>query len=75
MQFRIEWEAIIDGKPVSGIETEASWFLMDQTGGIWSYGPMLSPTLVSDDYTKCIPLIKINDEWLSIEEIEKRLTK
>ena len=32
LQYRVEYEFEIDGKKYSGVETEASWFYIDQRG-------------------------------------------
>lgn len=74
MKFRVEWEAEINGKKMSGVESEGSWFLVDQQGKMYSHGP-LEPICPIDTtmYTKCIPLFKIGNEWIPFEEIERRL--
>ena len=74
MRFRVEWEAVVEGKKMSGIESEASWFLVDQQGKMYSYGPMMPILPIGHEYTKCVPLFKIGEEWLSFEEIERRIT-
>jgi hypothetical protein len=73
MTFRVEWEAVINGNAVSGVESEASWFLVDQQGKMYSYGPMRPVKPIDSSYTKCQPLIKIGKEWFSVREIERRL--
>jgi hypothetical protein len=73
MEFRIEWEAALDGEKLLGIETEASWFLVDQLGNMYESGPLSPPKPIAKEYTKCIPLFKVGDEWLPWEEIERRL--
>jgi len=75
MKFRVEWEAEINGKKMSGVETEASWFLVDQQGKMYSGGPMRQIRPIEPSYTKCVPLIKIGDEWLPCDEIEQRITR
>ena len=74
MEFRVEWEAEINGEKMSGVESEGSWFLVDQQGKMYSYGPMKPIRPVDPAYTKCVPLFKIGNEWLSFEEIERRIT-
>ena len=61
--------AVIDGHKVGGIETEASWFLVDQQGKMYSYGPERPIRPISKEYTECTPLFKVGEEWLSFEEI------
>ena len=73
LQYRVEYEFEIDGKKYSGVETEASWFYIDQKGAFYDSGPLRPISPVGKKYTKLIPLIKIGTEYLSVEEIEKRL--
>lgn len=75
MKFRVEWEAEIDGDLISGVETEASWFLIDQHGFMYEYGPCNPIRPVGESYKKCVPLFKIGEEWISFDEIERRLTQ
>jgi len=75
MKFRVKYEIEINGETHSGIETEASWFLVDQQGNMYSYGPMEPVRPIEKEYKLAIPLIKINNEWLAISEIEARLNK
>jgi hypothetical protein len=75
MEFRVEWEAVIDGKKMSGIEPEGSWFMVDQQGKMYSYGPMKPVQPINKAYTKCVPLFKVGDEWLPFDEIERRFIK
>lgn len=74
MEFRVEWEAVINGEKMAGVESEASWFLVDQQGKMYSYGPMRPVQPIAQEYTKCVPLFKIGNEWLSFDEIERRIT-
>jgi hypothetical protein len=73
VKFRVEWEAVINRKKMSGIESEGSWFLVDQQGKMYSYGPMEPVRPIDKRYKKCIPLFKVGDEWLPFDEIERRL--
>lgn len=75
MKFRVEWEAELNGEKLSGVESEASWFLVDQQGKMYSYGPMEPIRPIEKEYTKCVPLFQVGNEWLSFDEIEKRITK
>lgn len=70
--FRVKWAAEICGEKREGIEEEASWFLIDQQGKLYSYGP-LKPVTPCCHYESVEPLIKIGEEYLSVEEIERRL--
>ena len=74
MKFKVEWEAVINGNKMSGVESEESWFLVDQQGNMYTYVPTKPLKSTELEYTKCVPLFKIGDEWLSFEEIEQRIT-
>ena len=75
IRFKVRYIFQFNGGLKAGIESEASWFLVDQQGEMYSYGPMKPIRPVSESYTECEPLLKINNEWLSIEEIEKKINK
>jgi len=73
LKFRIKYKFTLPGEEQqSGVETEASWFLLTQQGELLSHGPM-RPIKPVTGYDECIPLIMIGGEWLSVEEIEKRI--
>lgn len=74
MKFRVKWESIINGEKRAGVESEASWFLVDQQGKMYSHGPMRPVQPINHEiYTECIPLFQVGEEWLPFEEIERRL--
>lgn len=73
LQFRVKYKFRLNDEIREGIETEASWFYLDQRGGFYSSSPMRPITPCEKDYDELIPLIKINDEYLTIEEISDRL--
>lgn len=73
MKFKIKFKAEMNGRIIEGIESEASWFLIDQQGKFYSYGPLKGIISCGDEYLEMEPLIKINDEYLTIKEIEKRI--
>lgn len=73
MKFRVKYNAIVSNQEISGIEAEAGWFLIDQQGKFYSYGPMRPIKPCGDKYQELIPLIKVHDEWLTIKEIEERI--
>lgn len=75
MQFRVKYAIEVNGKDREGIASEADWFLIDQQGRLYSYGPMEHIRPIEAGYKFATPLVNINDEWLTIEEIEKRLTE
>lgn len=56
-----------------GIEYETGWFLVDQQGNFYLNSPVEPIRPRGHSYKDLIPLIKINDEWLTIEEIENRI--
>jgi len=75
--FRVKYEVKIPGEEEIkvGIEEEGSWFLVDQQGNMWSYGPWKPVKPVEDGtYIKLEPLLKIGEEYLSVKEIEERLS-
>ncbi len=72
MKYRVKWKK--DGE--EGVESEASWFLVDQQGKFWAYGPMTPVRMVSRaEYDELTPLIQIGGRWLSVEEIEAENAK
>ena len=73
VRFKVKYKFVLDGEEKEGIESEASWYLVDQQGNMYSYGPMRPVKPIDDCYLECEPLFKINGEWLSIAEIELRL--
>lgn len=77
VRIRVRYEFKIPGEEEtkSGIEEEGSWFLLDQQGNMWSYGPLKPVRPVEDGvYSELEPLFKIGEEYLSVKEIEKRLS-
>jgi hypothetical protein len=72
LRFKVEWEAKHPdtGEIISGTDSEGSWFLLDQRGEFFSYGPLRPISKCGDKYISLIPKIKVGDEYLSIEEIE-----
>ena len=72
--FKVRYEFEIEGRAHKGIETEASWYYLDQRGNFYSNAPFKE--IVECDmsiYKELTPLIKINNEYLSIKEIERRI--
>lgn len=74
LKYKVRYSFEIGGEPRSGVEDEASWFYVDQRGKFFDSGPMRPISPCSDQYTELTPLIKINDEYLSIDEIEQRVS-
>jgi len=68
---KFKWN--IDGKITEGIAEESSWYLMDQRGGFYASGPFQPPTSCDEEHSEFTALILINGEYLSVEEIEKKL--
>ena len=75
IQFRVDYEFTLNGETHRGIEEEASWFLVDQQGKMWSYGPMMPVRPLEPEYSRATVLIGINGEWLSVAQIEALLKK
>jgi hypothetical protein len=73
MEFQVLWEAEINGEKISGVESEASWFLVDQQGKMYSHMPMKPILPIDSKYTKCIPLFVVGEEALTFDEIEQRV--
>ena len=67
MKYRVKWKK--GGE--EGVENEASWFLLDQQGKFWVYGPMTPVRMVSKaEYDELTPLINVGgNRWLSVDEI------
>jgi hypothetical protein len=72
VKFRVGYEFSIASKKHTGEETEASWYLIDQQGKFYSYGPM-EPIKPCTGEVKLEFRLKIGDEYLTVSEIEKRL--
>lgn len=72
VKFRVGYEFTINGNKQTGEETEASWYLIDQQGKFYSYGPM-QPIEPCTEEDKLEFRLKIGDEYLTISEIEKRM--
>lgn len=75
LKIRVDWEATVHGKKHTNIEDENSWFLFDQRGGIYSMEPLHGLEPKNERYDNITPLIKINDDYLSIKEIEDFFNK
>jgi hypothetical protein len=72
MRFKVRWKKDND----EGIESEASWFLIDQQGHFYVHGPMEPIRMVEKgEYDELIPLIQIDDKWLTIEDIKAENAK
>ena len=70
LKIRVKWKATIEGNKLEGIESEASWFLFDQRGGVYSTGPFKPPTRCEKQYDELTPLILIKGRYMSISDIE-----
>ena len=73
VRFKVKYKLDINGFKSEGIEEEASWFYLDQRGKFYSDGPMSPIRPCGSDYEELIPLLKINNEYLTIDEIEKKM--
>ena len=58
LQYRVEYEFEIDGKKYSGVETEASWFYIDQRGAFYDSAPMRPISPVGEKIYKTNPSYK-----------------
>lgn len=74
-QFRVKYNFTVNGEKYTGIETEASWYLIDQQGNFYSYSPLkpITPCDMSM-YKELTPLFKIENSYLSIKEIDELIT-
>jgi len=75
--FKVKYSFDAEDKKIEGVEDEGSWYLVDQRGNFYSHGPMRPITLVDMARLRATltPLIKIRDEYLTVDEIERRLSE
>ena len=55
-KFRVYCEIEFEGKITKCMENPASWFLLTQTGKLWTYDPGEVPRPLEKEYKKAIPL-------------------
>ncbi len=55
-KFRVYCEFEFAGELHKSMESPASWFLMTQTGKLWTYDPLQPPRPLENEYKKAIPL-------------------
>lgn len=55
-KFRVYCEFEFDGELHKSMESPASWFLLTQTGKLWTYDPGETPRPLEKNYKKAIPL-------------------
>jgi len=55
-KFRVYCEIEFEGKITKCMESSASWFLLTQTGKLWSYGVGQIPQPLEKEYKVAIPL-------------------
>lgn len=55
-KFRVWCEFKLGGKIIKSMEESASWFMITQTGKLYSYGPTTAPQPVGKEYKVAIPL-------------------
>ena len=58
-EFRVWCEFEINGKLEKCMEEPCSWFLLTQTGKVFSYGPIRRPMPLEKAYKKAIPLFYV----------------
>lgn len=71
-RFRVKCRFSVRDSVYTREESEAGWYLVDQMGRFYTYGPVESPKPCLDEALLEIK-IKIGSEWLTIAEIEARL--
>jgi len=54
--FRVYCEFEVNGELHKSMESSASWFLLTQTGKLWTYDPGGIPRPIGKEYKKAIPL-------------------
>ncbi|MEE9510400.1 MAG: YopX family protein [Candidatus Bathyarchaeia archaeon] len=54
--FRVWCEFELDGELHKSMESPASWFMLTQTGKLWTYDPGEIPRPLEKNYKKAIPL-------------------
>lgn len=57
IKYRVYCEFMIDGELHKSMEGPESWFLVSQTGKLWTHEPMEAPRPISKEYIKAIPLL------------------
>lgn len=61
-KFRVWCEFELEGEIVKTMEGPESWFLLSQTGKLWTYEPDSAPQPISKEYIKAIPLFYTGKE-------------
>lgn len=56
IKFRVYCEFEVNGELHKSMEGPASWFLLTQTGKLWSYDPGEAPRPLEKEYKKATPL-------------------
>ena len=56
IKFRVYCEFEVNGELHKSMESPGSWFLLTQTGKLWSYGPTDKLRPIGKEYKKAIPL-------------------
>ena len=55
-KYRVYCEFELNGELHKSMESPASWFLLTQTGKLWTYDPGETPRPLEKNYKKAIPL-------------------
>ena len=74
-KFIVKYVFEVNNKRVEGIEKESGWYYIDQRGNILEASPLKPPEECQAAYNYIQPFFKINDNYLSIDEIEKLIKK
>ena len=69
LEYRVYCEFEVNGELHKSMESSASWFLLTQTGKLWSHGPGETPRPLEKEYTKAIPLFYTGFKDLSSKKI------
>lgn len=73
MRFKVKYKMTCDRNIHRGIDGLDSWYLVDQQGIMYTSGPMQPLKIVGNEYVECEPMIQIGSEWLTVDEIKKKL--
>ena len=68
-KFRVYCEFEINGELHKSMESPASWFMLTQTGKLWTYDPGEAPRPLEENYKKAIPLFYTGFKDKNGEEI------
>lgn len=75
LQFKVKYAFQLPGeeRAHTGIAELSNYYMIDQRGLMYESSPGRPIGVCPNSYTELTPLIKIGDEFLSIEEIEGKI--